>query len=186
VIAPAPRSARREKTLDVVPLSDSELRLIARLIDTSTALDDPADVELIHELRIEATVTLPDLVIREIAAHADQQPYDRCAHTAAPVSGLTGVSLRRGYRRAVMDTLGGTLGCSHFLTLALDLSAANILSIYLRMRTLAEQSAENRADGTWAGAALRVEPGLMNACMALAEDSPVQHRAHRALDSGAI
>lgn len=184
--APAPRSARREKTLDVVPLSDTELRLIARLRDTSAALDDPDDVEVIHDLRIDATVTLPGLVIREIAAHADQQPYDQCAHTAAPVSGLAGVSLRRGYRRAVMDTLGGTLGCSHFLTLALDLSAANILSIYLRMRTLAEHSPENRADGTWAGAGLRVEPGLINACMALAEDSPVQHRARRAIDSGTI
>jgi hypothetical protein len=39
----------------------------------------------------------------------------------------------------------------------------------------------NRADGTWAAAGLRVEPGLMNACMALASDSPVQERALRAL-----
>lgn len=184
--APAPRSARREKTLDVVPISDTELHLIARLCDTSTALDDAGDVELIHELRIEATVTLPDLVIREIAAHADHQPYDQCAHTVAPVAGLVGVSLRRGYRRAVMDTLGGTLGCSHFLTLALDLSATNVLSIYLRMRTLTANTDRNRSDGTWAGAALRVEPGLVNACMALAEDSPVQHLAHEALDSGPI
>jgi hypothetical protein len=185
VTALAPRAARREKTLDVLPVSDTELRLIARLRDTSTALDDPGDVELIHELRIEATVTLPDLVIREIVAHADQQPYAQCAHTAAPVAGLVGVSLRRGYRRAVMDTLGGTLGCSHFLTLALDLSAANVLSIYLRMRTLATHTKENRADGTWAGAALQVEPGLINACMALTEDSPVQRRALEALDAAA-
>lgn len=182
----APRSARREKTLDVVAVSETEMTLIATLRDTSTALDDPDDVELIHDLRIEAEVTVPGLVIREISAHAVHQPYDGCAHTAAPVSGLRGVSLRRGYRRAVMDTLGGTLGCSHFLTLALDLSATNVLSIYLRMRTLTEQTPEHRADGTWAGAALRVEPGLMNACMALAEDSQVQDRARRALDSGAI
>jgi hypothetical protein len=170
----------------VVPVSDTELHLIARLCDTSTALDDPGDVELIHELRIEATVTLPDLVIREIAAHADHQPYDRCAHTVAPVAGLVGMSLRRGYRRAVMDALGGTLGCSHFLTLALDLSATNVLSIYLRMRKLTTNTNRNRSDGTWAGAALRVEPGLVNACMALAEDSPVQRLAREALDSGAI
>jgi hypothetical protein len=166
----------------VVSTSETDLRLIARLRDTSTALDDPDDVELIHELRIDATITVQDLVITEIVAHAEQQPYDRCAHTAAPVSGLVGLSLRRGYRRAVMDTLGGTLGCSHFLTLALDLSAANILSIYLRMRAMVPHTEQNRTDGTWAAAGLVVEPGLMNACMALAEDSPVQERALRALD----
>ena len=182
----APRSARREQTLDVVAVSDTAMTLVARLRDTSTALEDPDDVELIHDLRIEADVTVPGLVIQEITAHAGHQPYDGCAHTAAPVAGLRGVSLRRGYRRAVMDTLGGTLGCSHFLTLALDLSATNVLSIYLRMRTLTTNTPEHRCDGTWAGAALRVEPGLMNACMALAEDSPVQDRAHAALDSGVI
>lgn len=177
----APRGARREKSLDVVAATDDELWLVARLRDTSTALDDPDDVELIHDLRIDATISVPDLVIRKITAHAEQQPYDQCAHTAAPVSGLVGVSLRRGYRRAVLDTLGGTLGCSHFLTLALDLSATNILSIYLRMRSLVPNTDQTRADGTWAATGLRVEPDLTNACLALAEDSPVQHLARRRL-----
>jgi hypothetical protein len=140
-------------------------------------VDDPDDVELIHQLRIEATVTLPDLVIQEISGHADAQPYDQCAHTAAPVSKLVGLSLKRGYRRGVLEALGGTLGCSHFLTLALDLSATNILSIYLRMREQTPYTPATRTDGRWAATGLRVQPGLMNACMALAEDSPVQHLA---------
>jgi hypothetical protein len=179
----APRGARREKSVDVVAATDDELWLVARLRDTSTALDDADDVELIHDLRIDATISVPDLVIREITAHAEHQPYDRCAHTAAPVSGLVGLSLRRGYRRAVMEKLGGTLGCSHFLTLALDLSATNVLSIYLRMRSLTENSPESRADGTWAATGLVVEPNLMNACLALAEDSPVQELARKRLES---
>ena len=179
----APRGARREKSLDVVAATGDELWLVARLRDTSTALDDPDDVELIHDLRIEATISVPDLVIREISAHADHQPYDQCAHTAAPVAKLAGVSLRQGYRRAVLDALGGTLGCTHFLTLALDLSATNVLSIYLRMRNLVPNTDTTRADGTWAAAGLRVEPGLVNACFALSEDSPVQDLAEKRLRS---
>jgi len=85
---PDQRGARREKYLDVAWATDTELRVVATLRDTSTAVDDPDDVELIHQLRIEATVTLPDLVIQEISGHADAQPYDQCSHTAAPVSKL--------------------------------------------------------------------------------------------------
>jgi len=171
------RSARREKSLDVLPVSDTQLRVVATLRDTSVALDDPADCELIHDLRLEATITVPDLVIQEISAHAQQQPYDQCAFSVAPVAGLRGLSLKRGYRRQVLEILGGTRGCSHFLTLALDLSAANVLSIYLRMRAELPNTPASRADGSWARAGLQVEPALMNACLALAADSPVQLRA---------
>jgi hypothetical protein len=171
------RTARREKSLDVLPLSDTAMRIVATLRDTSVALDDPADVEVIHDLRLEATVSVPDLQITEISAHAEQQPYDHCAFSVAPIAGLRGLNLKRGYRRKVLEVLGGTRGCSHFLTLALDLSAANVLSIYLRMRAQVENTSANRADGTWARAGMQVEPGLMNACLALAADSPVQRRA---------
>jgi hypothetical protein len=71
----------------------------------------------------------------------------------------------------------GTRWCSHLLTLALDLSAANVLSIYLGMRAEVANTPAARADGTWARTGLGIEPGLMNACLALAEDSPVQRRA---------
>ena len=137
----------------------------------------PGDVELIHDLRIEAMLTIPDLKILQITAHALQQPYDHCRFTSAPVARLRGLSLKRGFRRQVLEIMGGTRGCSHFLTLALDLSAANILSIYLRMRAEVPNTPVTRADGTWAATGLEVEPGLMNACLALAEDSPVQQLA---------
>ncbi|MDT7658946.1 MAG: hypothetical protein QOF38_3661 [Pseudonocardiales bacterium] len=173
----AQRTARREKALDVLPVSDTELRIVSTLRDTSTSVADSTDVELIHDLRLEATITLPDLVITEVAGHSDQQPYDQCALTLAPLGRLRGLTLKRGYRRQVMERLGGTQGCSHFLTLALELSAANVLSIYLRMRAETPNTPTTRADGTWARTGLRVEPGLMNACLALAEGSPVQRRA---------
>lgn len=171
------RSGRRQKDLQVIPLSGSEMKVIATLQDTSVALDDPDDVEIIHDLRIEATVALPDLVILDIEGTAFQQPYDQCALTAAPLTRLRGVSLTRGYRQAVTEAIGSVRGCTHFHTLAMDLAATNILSIYLRMRAEVEFTPQNRSDGTWARAALAVEPRIMNACMALAADSPVQRRA---------
>lgn len=174
------RTARREKTLDVLPLSDTAARLVGTLRDTSVAADDPTDVEVIHDLRIEATVSVPDLEITEIEAVAAHQPYDQCAFTAAPVARLRGLRLTRGYRRRVLEIMGGTRGCSHFLTLALDLSGAHVLAVYLQMRTRVENTSAHRANGTWARTGLEVAPSLVNACLALAEDSPVQRAARAA------
>lgn len=175
------RTARRQKSLDVTPLPGARLRVLSTLRDTSTSVADPDDVEVIHDLRLDVAVTLPGLEITDVSGHAEHQPYGQCALTVAPLQRLRGLSLTRGYRREVMQRLGGTRGCSHFLTLALDLSAANVLSIYLRMRAETENTAATRADGRWAGTGLLIEPRLLNACLALAEDSPVQELAREAL-----
>ena len=42
---------------------------------------------------------------------------------------LRGLTLKRGYRRSVLEILGGTQGCSHFLTLALDLSSDHLQAV---------------------------------------------------------
>ncbi|RYF45939.1 MAG: DUF2889 domain-containing protein [Comamonadaceae bacterium] len=167
------RRTRREKSLDVFPDSDSRFRLEARLRDTSVALDDENDIEVIHDLQIEATVSVPDLTILDISARAHHQPYSECSPTAVAVKRLTGLTLKRGYRRDVLAILGGTRGCSHFVTLALDLSATHILSTYMRMRDEVENTPMNRANGTWTRVGLQIEPTLRDACFALRSDSPV-------------
>jgi hypothetical protein len=173
----AARRARREKTLDVVPLSDTALWFEARLCDSGTDLADGQNVDVIHELRLEGVVTLPDLTIRAIRGHADVQPYQHCALSLAPIARLAGLSLTRGYRREVLAVMGGTLGCSHFLTLALELSGAKILGVYLRMRPHLAYTVDAREDGRWTELALEVEPSLGGACLSLAEDSPIIARA---------
>lgn len=173
------RGVRREKTLEVTPLDEATLQLTATLRDTSAADDG---VDIIHHLVIEALVDLPGLVLSRIEGRAIAQPYQECSLTAAAVGKLTGLNLARGYRREVIGILGGTRGCSHFLTLALDLAAANVLSTYLQMRDLMPNTVENRESGRWMSAGLKVSPGLMNACYALRSDSPVQLAAHNYRD----
>ncbi|MCW2943578.1 MAG: hypothetical protein JWR24_295 [Actinoallomurus sp.] len=175
----ARRRARREKSLDVVPLSDSALWFEARLRDSGTELVDQRNVDVIHALRLEGLITLPDLVIRAVRGHADVQPYDHCALSLAPIQKLAGLSLTRGYRREVLAVMGGTLGCSHFLTLALELSGANILSVYLRMRPHVAYTVDARKDGSWTDVALQVAPQLEGACLGLASDSPVIAKVRR-------
>jgi hypothetical protein len=68
------RSARREKYLAVVPVSDTELRIVSTLRDTSTSVADST----------------------EVTGHSDQQPYDQCALTLAPLGRLRGLTLAEG------------------------------------------------------------------------------------------
>jgi hypothetical protein len=175
----APRRARREKSLEVVPLSDTSLWFEARLCDSGTDLAGEQEVDVVHQLRLEGLVTVPDLTIRAIRGHADVQPYGHCAFSLAPIRKLVGLSLTRGFRREVLAVMGGTLGCSHFLTLALELSGAKILGVYLRMRPHLPYTVEAREDGRWTDLALQVEPGLEGACLGLAPDSPVIARLRR-------
>jgi len=142
------------------------------------------DVETIHHLVIEARVDLPELFISSIVGRAHIQPYHECSFTAATVGKLKGLTLVRGYRRDVIGILGGTRSCSHFLTLALELSAANVLSTYLQMRALMPNTVENRESGRWTKAGLAINPDLLNACFALRFDSPVQAAARRYGDDG--
>jgi Protein of unknown function (DUF2889) len=164
------RTAERVKKLKIEPVDDTLLRFRASLEDTS---QDGAGGEIIHSLSIEGTISLPDLVIRSIEPHASHHPYAACGASLAPVRKMVGIAIGPGFRAKVQDLMGGTSGCSHFLALAIDLSASHTLSLFLRMRDTAAFSSRNDPDNAWIGAGLKLEPRLENACIALTSASPV-------------
>jgi hypothetical protein len=170
------RTAERVKKLKIEPIDDSLVRFRASLDDVSH--DDAGD-EVIHSLSIEGTISLPDLVIRSIEPHAHHHPYQECAQSLDPVRKLVGLRIGPGFRAKILDTMGGTKGCTHFLTLALDLAAAHTLSIFLRMRAKVRFDSRNNSDGAWIGTGLAIEPRLENACIALTSDSPVIRTAKK-------
>lgn len=172
------RTAERVKKLRIEPVDDSLLRFRASLDDVSH--DDTGD-EMIHSLSIEGTISLPDLVIRTIEPYARQQPYQVCAKSLDPVRKLVGLRIGPGFRAHVLSALGGTSGCTHFLTLVLDLAASHTLSLFLRMRAKVRFDSRNDPDGAWIGTGLAIEPRLENACIALTSESPVIKTAKQRL-----
>jgi hypothetical protein len=172
------RTAERVKKLRIEPVDDSLLRFHASLDDVSH--DDTGD-EVIHSLSIEGTISLPDLVIRAIEPRAHHQPYQECAKSLDPVRQLVGAHIGPGFRAHVLSILGRTNGCTHFLTLVLDLAASHTLSLFLRMRAKVPFDSRNRHDGVWTGIGLAIEPRLENACIALTSDSPVIEKAKQHL-----
>ena len=175
------RSAERTKKLKIVPVRDNLVRFQASLEDRSS---DAEGGELIHALTLAGTISLPDLVIRSIEATVDRQPFPECGASLAPVQQLLGRSIAAGFRAHVLEIMGRTRGCTHFMTLALDLAAAHTLTVFLRMRARVPYEDRNRPDGVWIGTGLKVEPRLENACVALSADSPVVKTAKTYKESG--
>lgn len=170
------RSAERVKRLKVEPVNDSLLRFHASLVDT--AYDANGD-ELIHSLSIDGTISVPELEILTAEPYVVQQPHPECTKSLDPVRNLVGCRIGPGYRSKVQGILGGTSGCSHFLTLAFDLGASHTLSLFLRMRSQGQFENRNAPEGFWIRNGLKIEPRLENACIALTSDSTTIANAKR-------
>jgi hypothetical protein len=173
------RTAERVKKLKIEPVNDTLVRFRASLEDVSR---DGAGEELIHSLALEGTISLPDLVIRTIEPKSYRQPHDGCAASLAPVRKLVGVCIGPGFRAKVLDAMGRTKGCTHFLSLALDLGASHTLSLFLRMRSQMRFDLRGESAPRWIATGLAIEPKLENACIALTSQTDLVQTAKDLVD----
>ncbi len=176
-------SADRTKSLRIEPIDDHTVRFISGLRDT---FRKPDGDDLIHHLELSGTLSLPDLVIRSVEARSLEQPFASCAHSVDPMKRLVGLKIGPGFRTEVLERIGGIKGCTHFLSMTLDLAALHTLTTYLQMEAQAPRRGVGADDGRWIAVGLQVEPRLEDACIGLTRDSPVivSAREHlKALDS---
>ncbi len=164
------RTAKRSKSLEIEPAGQGRVRFKLGLEDKSHS--DEGD-ELIHVLEIEGEISLPDLKVLWIEPRSMHQPYPECGASLEPVRRIAGVRIGPGFRARVLEVMGRERGCTHFLTLVLDLSAAHTLSLFLRMRERAAFASRNEPGNEWMRAGLELEPRLENACIALRSDSSI-------------
>lgn len=168
------RGAERTKRLRIDPLADDLVSFTATLEDRS---HDEGGGELIHSLVLEGTLSLPGLTIESIEPRSIHQPYVECMASLDPVRELVGLRIGPGFRARVYELMGRTRGCTHFLSLAMDLAASHTLTTFLRMRERAQSTERNSPDAKWMKVGLEVEPRLENACIALTSESRVIRNA---------
>jgi len=167
----------RVKRLGIDPVSPSLVTFRASLEDILTS---PEGQEVVHSLLLEGTLSIPDLVIMTIEPRTIVQPYAECAASLAPMQRLVGQSISSGFNSRVRDLLGGTAGCSHFMELALDLSASHTLSLFLRIRDHVKREDDAAGGALRTRVALMLEPRLENACIALtSESSQIRHARNK-------
>lgn len=173
------RSVERNKRLRIRPLDSQTVHFMASLEDFS---EGPEGREVIHSLVLEGILSVPDLVITSVEARALKQPYRECAASVSPMSQIAGLRIGPGFKQKAFELLGGIQGCSHFLTLVLDLGAAQTLTTYLRIRDQVALATSDDDDSDWTSVALGLSPRLENACIGLQADWRPMINARRKRD----
>jgi hypothetical protein len=175
-------SVTRSKTMELELVGLDEYRLVGRLTDTSRH-GDYGDVQnstleaVIHDFIIEGVVRGRDLIITELGVRAETHPYRQCPAIVPSCQALVGKSLASGWRRAVLDTLGATAGCTHVTTLLVGLAEARTMAFFLQMNAAQAYNQDTRADGRWTAVGLDLTPSIVDACHVLTHSGQVVQSA---------
>ena len=176
-------SVMRSKTMQVSPCGSDTYWVRAQLSDTSPNADNGCDTTdaasnrnsrvVIHDFGLEAVVQAPALTIAELKVWADTHPYRQCPAILPSCEALVGKSLAGGWRKAVLETLASTSGCTHVVTLLLGLAEVRTMVFFAQMNAAQAFNETTRADGRWMGAALDLNLPIVNACHVLTDSGPI-------------
>jgi Protein of unknown function (DUF2889) len=108
---------RRSLDLEVFE-GEGTFEVVGRLRDERPWADGVERVRHLHDMSLYVTVRREDLVI--VAARAEMRafPHTECPSIEEKFGELVGLSVARGYTRAVQERFGRALGCSHLEFLA--------------------------------------------------------------------
>jgi len=119
----------------------------------------------IHEMWVR--VTLDDhLVIQDIETKTDNGPFEICPAINADYKKLIGLKVGKGWRRGVLERMGGVKGCTHITEMLFPLATVVIQSVMpmLSRKYKKENGDQKKSGPSWA---------LLKSCHAYAPDSPV-------------
>ena len=141
------------------------LEVVGRLRDDRPWAVGTDRVARVHDMTLRVVVRRADLVITEARAEMRRFPHAECRAIEAAFGGLVGLSVARGYTRAVQARFGRALGCTHLEFLARAVGPVVIQAV--------PSSAARRAERTGAPA-MMADAGawLADSCHVWASDGP--------------
>lgn len=112
----------RTMTMEARRAGEAILEVSGRLVDerpqaTGVGWFGAVDGSIIHDMRVTLRVRYPDLVIAAVTAEMASHPYSLCPDAIEPLQQLVGLSIARGFTRAVNARFGRQLGCAHLTAL---------------------------------------------------------------------
>jgi hypothetical protein len=137
---------------------ESTYRIEATLRDERPWADDREMVRTLHAMSLTVWVDRGTLTIRDAKANMANFPHEECPTIAPAFRSLIGLSVTRGYVKAVQERLGRTSGCTHVEFLARAIGPAVI-------QTMAS-SAARRAGPQGIGSVVTADTGnwLADSC----------------------
>jgi len=112
----------RTLTIEAYRAGETLLEVSGRLIDQrpqgpGIGWFGAANGSIIHDMRVTLGVRHPDLVITAVTADMASHPYSLCPDAVEPLQQLVGLSIARGFTRALNERFGRQLGCAHLTAL---------------------------------------------------------------------
>jgi hypothetical protein len=153
---------RRAVTFEAFDAGD-DLVVVGSLVDTRPWAEDGRAVATVHEMALRVRVRVADLVITEAGADMHRFPHTECPAIVGAFAGLVGLSVSRGYTRAVQARFGGPKGCTHLEQLARSLGPVVVQAVTSRR---ARAVSRGEVDDLLAAGA---SPWALNSCHIWAE-----------------
>ena len=177
-LLPAPATREAVHTRSIVCRSfrreDGLVDVDGRFIDTRPyAYDSPwrgrcQPGSALHNMQLRLTINRErQIVALESAMPAT--PYEGCAEVNPNFQALVGLSMARGFRKALREKLDGVAGCTHVLALLDAMAAA-------AMQSFASIANAPRLPGQPEPVRVFSLAALVNSCYSYREDGPVMQR----------
>lgn len=112
----------RTITMDARRAGEATLEVSGRLVDerpqgAGVGWFGAVNGSVIHDMRVTLQVRHPDLIITAVTAEMASHPYSLCPDAVEPLQQLVGLSIARGFMRALNERFGRQLGCAHLTAL---------------------------------------------------------------------
>ena len=108
--------------MTAVRVGEHELEVTGHLVDERPAPGHPdwfdtGHTPTIHDMTLTLRVRHPELVITAVGGTMAAHPYTLCSDAVPPLQQLVGLSVARGFMRAVSERFGRQSGCAHLTAL---------------------------------------------------------------------
>src|SRR5574337_1152075 len=175
---PAPEAREAIHTRSIVcrsfRRSDGLIEIDGRFVDTRPFAYDSEfrgrceAGSALHDMQLRLTVDRERHVVALVSAMA-ATPYAGCSEVNPNFQRVVGLSLGRGFRKALRERLGGTHGCTHVLALLDAMAAAAV-------QAFASNTHAPRRDGAAEPVRIWRLDALLDSCWSYRSDGPVVQR----------
>jgi hypothetical protein len=122
--------------------------------------------EPVHEMWIRLTLD-DELVIRDVEAAMDHNPFPTCPAVTPNFARLKGLSIKPGFHAKLRDLLGGVEGCTHLVEMMGPVATTAFQTIY----PYRERLRKERGDPPSRAAGAR--PRLLDTCHSFSSQGPI-------------
>jgi hypothetical protein len=108
------------------------LLVVGRLRDSRPWAEGGHSIASVHDMELRVTVRISDMTITEASANMHTFPHAECPGIVQAFKDLAGLSVARGYTRAVQTRFGGPRGCTHLEQLARSIGPVVVQAVTSR------------------------------------------------------